>query len=107
MAQQLTEEREAVRSRERRLLALVENASDDILVINSSLQVVFATPAFRDQFGTQEGAASNLGDIVHPDDLEASSPRGARSTPAATAPPQTSRRGSAAATATGAMSGRG
>ncbi len=68
MAQQLTEEREAVRSREQRLVALVENASDDILVISSSLQVVFATPAFRDQFGTQEGAASNLGDIVHPED---------------------------------------
>jgi diguanylate cyclase (GGDEF)-like protein/PAS domain S-box-containing protein len=69
MAQQLTEEREAVRCRERRLLALVENASDDILVIDSALQVIFATPAFREQFGTREGAASNLGDIVHPEDL--------------------------------------
>jgi diguanylate cyclase (GGDEF)-like protein/PAS domain S-box-containing protein len=70
MAEQLTDEREAVRSRERRLVALVENASDDILVISSSLQVIFATPAFRDQFGTQQGAASNLRDIVHPEDLE-------------------------------------
>jgi diguanylate cyclase (GGDEF)-like protein/PAS domain S-box-containing protein len=53
-----------------RLLALVENASDDIVVINRDLRVTFATPAFREQFGIQPGAASRLGDIVDPADLE-------------------------------------
>ena len=52
-----------------RLLALVENASDDILVISRDLRVTFATPAFREQFGIQLDAA-RLGDIVDPVDLE-------------------------------------
>lgn len=52
-----------------RLLALVENASDDILVISRDLRVTFATPAFREQFGIQLDAA-RLGDIVDPEDLE-------------------------------------
>jgi len=52
-----------------RLLALVENASDDILVISRDLRVTFATPAFREQFGIQLDAA-RLGDIVEPEDLE-------------------------------------
>ncbi|MGA8416231.1 MAG: EAL domain-containing protein [Candidatus Dormiibacterota bacterium] len=51
-----------------RLLALVENASDDILVISRDLRVTFATPAFREQFGIELDAA-RLGDIVHPEDL--------------------------------------
>jgi diguanylate cyclase (GGDEF)-like protein/PAS domain S-box-containing protein len=52
-----------------RLLALVENASDDILVISRDLRVTFATPAFREQFGIELDAA-RLGDIVDPEDLE-------------------------------------
>jgi diguanylate cyclase (GGDEF)-like protein/PAS domain S-box-containing protein len=52
-----------------RLLALVENASDDILVVNSELRVTFATPAFRERFGIQTDAA-RLVDIVDPNDLE-------------------------------------
>ncbi len=48
MAGQLEVERETVRARERRLTALVENASDGILVVSTDGQIVFATPSFRE-----------------------------------------------------------
>ncbi|HEY6783149.1 MAG TPA: EAL domain-containing protein [Candidatus Dormibacteraeota bacterium] len=68
-AQRYAAEAELQQANER-LLALVENASDDILVINSELGVTFATPSFREQFDIEMGAASRFGDIIDPVDRE-------------------------------------
>jgi diguanylate cyclase (GGDEF)-like protein/PAS domain S-box-containing protein len=69
MAGQLAEQRDAVRTRERRLEALVENASDGILVIDAEGKVLFTTPSFRDYVGNDEGAVTGITPATHPDDL--------------------------------------
>ncbi len=69
LADQLGEERDAVRSRERRLEALVENVGDGILVIDADRTIVFATPSFRAYLDLENLATTRLTNIVHPDDL--------------------------------------
>jgi diguanylate cyclase (GGDEF)-like protein/PAS domain S-box-containing protein len=69
MADQLEQERDAVRARERRLAALVENASDAILVIGTDGAMGFATPLFREFVDSAGDAVPRLTDIVHPDDV--------------------------------------
>jgi diguanylate cyclase (GGDEF)-like protein/PAS domain S-box-containing protein len=68
MAGQLEQERDAVRGRERRLAALVENASDGILVIEADGRIAFATPAFGEYVGSDGVTASRLSELVHTDD---------------------------------------
>ncbi len=68
MAAQLEQEQDAVRARERRLLALVENANDGIVVISAAGTIEFATPSFHEYVDPKGGVGLN--DIVHPDDLE-------------------------------------
>jgi diguanylate cyclase (GGDEF)-like protein/PAS domain S-box-containing protein len=70
MAGQLEEQRDAVRARERRLAALVENASDGIVVIGAAGELIFATPSFREYVESDGVAVAQLTDIVHPDDSE-------------------------------------
>jgi diguanylate cyclase (GGDEF)-like protein/PAS domain S-box-containing protein len=70
MAIQLEEQHDAVRARERRLAALVENANDGILVIGVAGEILFATPSFREYVESDGIAATQLTDLVHPDDLE-------------------------------------
>jgi PAS domain S-box-containing protein len=70
MAGQLEEQHDAVRARERRLAALVENANDGILVIAANREIVFATPAFGEYVSSEGVAATSLADLVHPDDAE-------------------------------------
>jgi diguanylate cyclase (GGDEF)-like protein/PAS domain S-box-containing protein len=70
MAAQLEEQRDAVRARERRLVALVENANDGILVIDVDGEIVFATPSFREYVGSDGLAATKMTAVAHPDDLE-------------------------------------
>jgi diguanylate cyclase (GGDEF)-like protein/PAS domain S-box-containing protein len=67
MAGQLEQEQEAVRARERRLVALVENASDGIVVITADGAIEYSTPSLRDYFESDGGS---FADILHPDDLE-------------------------------------
>jgi diguanylate cyclase (GGDEF)-like protein/PAS domain S-box-containing protein len=69
MADQLEQERDAVRARERRLAALVENASDAILVVGTDGAIGFATPLFREFVDSAGDAVPRLTDIVHPDDV--------------------------------------
>ena len=68
MAGQLEEQRDAVRGRERRLAALVENASDGILVIEADGRIAFATPAFGEYVGSDGVTASRLSELVHAED---------------------------------------
>ncbi len=68
MAGQLEQEHDAVRARERRLVALVENANDGIVVISAAGAIEFATPSFR-EYVNSEGRAARFADIVHPDDI--------------------------------------
>jgi diguanylate cyclase (GGDEF)-like protein/PAS domain S-box-containing protein len=68
MAGQLEEQRDAVRARERRLAALVENASDGILVIEADGRIAFATPAFGEYVGSDGVTASRLSELVHRED---------------------------------------
>ena len=70
MVLQVESRRAEVQSRERRLAALLENASDGILVIASDGSLVFATPAFASAFHAGAGRTTELGDLVHPDDRE-------------------------------------
>src|SRR6202035_2233420 len=70
MAIQLEEQHDAVRVRERRLAALVENANDGILVIGAGGEILFATPSFRDYVESDGMAATQLTELVHHDDLE-------------------------------------
>jgi diguanylate cyclase (GGDEF)-like protein/PAS domain S-box-containing protein len=70
MAGQLEQERDAVRARERRLGALVENASDGILVLGRDGTIHFATPSFEEYFDSDGVLGARLNRIVHPDDLE-------------------------------------
>jgi diguanylate cyclase (GGDEF)-like protein/PAS domain S-box-containing protein len=70
MADRLVERQRAVDLRERRLAALVENASDGILVVSAEGTVVFATPSLRHEFGIDDKQSESLAERVHPDDLE-------------------------------------
>jgi diguanylate cyclase (GGDEF)-like protein/PAS domain S-box-containing protein len=70
MADQLAERAEAVRRRERRLFALVENASDGILVVRADGTIDFATPAFSAAFVPESDSGVGLGSIVHPEDMD-------------------------------------
>ena len=70
MAGQLERESDAVRARERRLGALVENASDGILVLGRDREIYFATPSFQEYVGGEGVPGARLARIVHPDDLE-------------------------------------
>jgi diguanylate cyclase (GGDEF)-like protein/PAS domain S-box-containing protein len=63
----LGERQEAVRRRERRLSALVENASDGILVVDPAGVVVFVTPSFSDGF-IDTPRVTSLEDRIHPED---------------------------------------
>jgi diguanylate cyclase (GGDEF)-like protein/PAS domain S-box-containing protein len=70
MAQQLSERQEEVRRREQRLSALVENATDGILVIAADGGLTFATPSFEADFADQGLQGTFLFEIVHPDDAD-------------------------------------
>lgn len=70
LLRQLRERQAAVRSRERRLSALVENASDGILVIAGDGQVGFVTPAFSADFVDNIPGTANFEGMIHPDDRE-------------------------------------
>jgi diguanylate cyclase (GGDEF)-like protein/PAS domain S-box-containing protein len=71
MADQLEARAETIAQRERRTLALVEYASDGILVVDQDGQVIFVTPTFSAEFGALHGGeAGALAEIIHPDDLE-------------------------------------
>jgi diguanylate cyclase (GGDEF)-like protein/PAS domain S-box-containing protein len=70
MAGQLEQERDAVLARERRLGALVENASDGILVLGRDRTIYFATPSFHEYLDSDGVPGGRLTRIVHPDDLE-------------------------------------
>ncbi len=70
MADRLAERQQAVDLRERRLAALVENASDGILLVSGDGTIDFATPSLRQEFQINEGESSTLVDRVHQDDLE-------------------------------------
>ncbi|MEO8899758.1 MAG: EAL domain-containing protein [Candidatus Dormibacter sp.] len=67
---QLRERQVAVRRRERRLSALVEHASDGILVVDGAGEVAFVTPSFNEEFFDDSAAAKSLAAMVHPDDRE-------------------------------------
>ena len=60
----------AIQSRERRLAALLANASDGILVISRDGHLVFATPSFADAFHAGGRDTAGIGDLVHADDRE-------------------------------------
>jgi diguanylate cyclase (GGDEF)-like protein/PAS domain S-box-containing protein len=64
----LRERQEAVRRRERRFAALVEHASDGILVLDASGAIIFVTPTFRDEFALD--GTPNRNDLIHADDQE-------------------------------------
>jgi diguanylate cyclase (GGDEF)-like protein/PAS domain S-box-containing protein len=69
LLRQLKERQEAVRRRERRLSALVERATDGILVMETGGQVTFATPAFDEEyFGGRAGVTFD--GLLHSDDLD-------------------------------------
>jgi len=70
MAGQLEEERDAVLARERRLGALVENASDGIVVLGRDRTIDFATPSFQEYLDSDGVPGRRLNRIIHPDDLE-------------------------------------
>ena len=70
MVSQVNERGAEVQSRERRLAALLENASDGIVVIARDSSMVFATPAFAKAFDPGSGRTTEMGDLVHPDDRE-------------------------------------
>jgi diguanylate cyclase (GGDEF)-like protein/PAS domain S-box-containing protein len=70
MADQISQRQEEVRHRERRLAALVENATDGILVLAADGKLTFATPSFDADFAGESPQGVSLAEIVHPDDLE-------------------------------------
>src|SRR6202035_3454359 len=70
MAGQVEEQHGAVQGRERRLAALVENASDGIMVIGAGGGIDFVTPSLRQYIAEDGLAATGLAEIVHPDDLQ-------------------------------------
>jgi PAS domain S-box-containing protein len=68
LLRQLRERQVAVRRREDRLSALVQNASDGILVVDSERRLAFATPSFREEFVDHLPDRPSLAGILHPDD---------------------------------------
>jgi diguanylate cyclase (GGDEF)-like protein/PAS domain S-box-containing protein len=67
----LRDRQRAVLHRERRLAALVANASDGILVVNAAGQIVFITPSFTEDFvHDRSSGAPNIREVIHPDDWE-------------------------------------
>ena len=70
MADQLLEQRDAVLQRERRLMALVEKASDSIVVLDADRQVIFSTPSFRTGYLETSEATSSVDTLIHPEDQE-------------------------------------
>jgi diguanylate cyclase (GGDEF)-like protein/PAS domain S-box-containing protein len=73
LLRQLKERQRTVRRRERRLSALVERASDGILVIDITGQVAFVTPSFSKEYVDDSGAATSFDAMVHPDDRDTTS----------------------------------
>jgi diguanylate cyclase (GGDEF)-like protein/PAS domain S-box-containing protein len=70
LLRQLRAEQEAVRRRERRLSALVENAGDGILVVDGGGQVVFVTPSFSNEFFDGSLGTPDFKRMIHPDDWD-------------------------------------
>jgi diguanylate cyclase (GGDEF)-like protein/PAS domain S-box-containing protein len=70
LLRQLKEQQQTVRRRERRLAALVERASDGILVIDRGGQVAFVTPSFDEEFFEDSAGAKTFEGMVHPDDRD-------------------------------------
>ncbi len=70
LLRQLRQGQEEVRRRERRLAALVENASDGILVVSAQGRVVFVTPSFSEEFINAISSSIELAELLHPDDRE-------------------------------------
>jgi diguanylate cyclase (GGDEF)-like protein/PAS domain S-box-containing protein len=70
LLRQLKERQETVRRRERRLSALVEHASDGILVIDEGGQVAFVTPSFSEAFFDDGAGVQSFDGMVHPDDRD-------------------------------------
>ena len=66
----LRERQDAVARRERRFAALVENASDGILVVGATGEIIFVTPTFSQEFALAGSATTNVTDLIHPDDRE-------------------------------------
>jgi PAS domain-containing protein len=68
LLRQLRERQQMVRRRERRLSALVEHASDGILVVDAGRQVAFVTPSFSEAFFDDSADVKTFDGLVHPDD---------------------------------------
>jgi diguanylate cyclase (GGDEF)-like protein/PAS domain S-box-containing protein len=68
LLRQLRERQVAVRRREDRLSALVQNASDGILVVDSERRLAFATPSFKAEFVDHLPDGPGLAGMLHPDD---------------------------------------
>jgi PAS domain S-box-containing protein len=69
LLRQLKEQQETVRRRERRLSALVEHASDGILMVDGGGQVTFVTPSFSQEF-FETNAATTFQGMIHPEDRD-------------------------------------
>jgi diguanylate cyclase (GGDEF)-like protein/PAS domain S-box-containing protein len=67
LLRQLKERQETVRRREQRLSALVEHASDGILVMDGGGQITFVTPMFSKEF-FGNSAATTFEGMIHPED---------------------------------------
>jgi len=67
MADELAERQTAVQ-RHQQLLALMENASDGIIVISADGKVLFATPGFSAEIATEDAATSEISAHLHPED---------------------------------------
>ena len=72
MAEQLAEQHETILQRERRLMALVEKASDSIVVVDAERNVIFSTPSFYLSYIENSGsdATEMLDKVTHPEDRE-------------------------------------
>jgi diguanylate cyclase (GGDEF)-like protein/PAS domain S-box-containing protein len=70
LLRQLKERQQMVRRRERRLSALVEHASDGILVVDAGGQVAFVTPSFNEAFFDNSAGVKTFDGMVHSDDRD-------------------------------------
>jgi diguanylate cyclase (GGDEF)-like protein/PAS domain S-box-containing protein len=70
LLRQLKDRQQTVRRRERRLSALVEHASDGILVIDGAAQVAFVTPSFKEEFFDDGAGAKTFDALLHADDRD-------------------------------------
>lgn len=70
LVRMLKERQEAVRRRERRFAALVEHASDGILVVGASGAIIFVTPTFGYEFALDGSSTPNIHELIHLDDRE-------------------------------------